>query len=144
MVGGNTQGDRLARVEAYLGMNADGTEAITPDCVADRLNQGQYLIEILKVEVEALRREQETLRKEAKVSRQEVEILKKAVATPTAAEPSVGRSKVPDPKAFTGARDAKELKNFLWDMEQYFRAAHIPDREKVSLTSMYLTGNVKL
>ena len=63
MVGGNTQGDRLAQVEAYLGMNADGTEVITPDCMADRLNQGQHLIEILRVEVEALRREQEIMKR---------------------------------------------------------------------------------
>ena len=106
MVGGNTQGDRLARVEAYLGMNADGTEAITPDCVADRLNQDQHLIEALRAEVEALRREQE--------------IMKRAFSNPSTtigAEPSLGRTKVPEPKSFAGVRDAKEIENFLWDME---------------------------
>ncbi|XP_075111336.1 uncharacterized protein LOC142181743 [Nicotiana tabacum] len=52
--------------------------------------------------------------------------------------------KIPDPKAFGGARSAKELENFLWDMEQYFVAAKVPDRKKVKITSMYLTGDAKL
>lgn len=29
-------------------------------------------------------------------------------------------------------------------MEQYFQAVHVPDAEKVSLTSMYLAGDAKL
>ncbi|KAL5865808.1 hypothetical protein ACOSQ3_003322 [Xanthoceras sorbifolium] len=38
--------------------------------------------------------------------------------------------KVPEPKHFNGNRNAKELENFLWDIEQYFRAARIPEREQ--------------
>lgn len=30
--------------------------------------------------------------------------------------------KVPEPQVFVGARDAKALDNFLWDMEEYFKA----------------------
>jgi hypothetical protein len=52
--------------------------------------------------------------------------------------------KVPEPKPFVGARSAKELENFLWDMEQYFRAARIPDGERVTITTMYLSGDAKL
>ncbi|RVW42477.1 hypothetical protein CK203_087838 [Vitis vinifera] len=48
------------------------------------------------------------------------------------------------PKGFNGNRNAKELENFLWDIEQFFKAAHVPDGEKVSITSMYLTGDAKL
>ena len=33
-----------------------------------------------------------------------------------------GRPRVPEPKHFGGTRDAKELENFLFYMEQYFRA----------------------
>ena len=32
----------------------------------------------------------------------------------------------------------------MWDIEQFFKAAHVPDGEKVSITSMYLTGDAKL
>ncbi|KAL3626889.1 hypothetical protein CASFOL_029294 [Castilleja foliolosa] len=52
--------------------------------------------------------------------------------------------RVPEPSAFGGARVAKELENFLWDMENYFQAARVPDAEKVAITSMYLTGDAKL
>src|SRR5262249_7140356 len=41
-------------------------------------------------------------------------------------------------------RNAKELENFLWDMEQYFKAARVPETEKVTLTTMYLAGDAKL
>ncbi|KAK4388202.1 hypothetical protein Sango_2426800 [Sesamum angolense] len=56
----------------------------------------------------------------------------------------MSKVKVPDPKPFGHARSAKELENFLWDMETYFQVARIPKAEKVSITSMYLTGDVKL
>ena len=47
-------------------------------------------------------------------------------------------------QGFGGARNAKELEIFLWDMEQFFKAAHVPDSEMVSITSMYLSGDAKL
>ena len=40
--------------------------------------------------------------------------------------------------------NAKELENFLWDMEHFFKDAHVPDDEMVSITSMYLSGDAKL
>ncbi|KAL6312753.1 hypothetical protein AAG906_020640 [Vitis piasezkii] len=52
--------------------------------------------------------------------------------------------RVPKPKGFNGNRNAKELKNFLWDIEQFFKVAHVSDGEKVSITNMYLTGDAKL
>ena len=52
--------------------------------------------------------------------------------------------KVPEPKPFNGARSAKDLDNFLWDMEQYFKAAKVLDQEMVTITSMYLLGDAKL
>lgn len=52
--------------------------------------------------------------------------------------------KVPELKPFNGARSAKDLENFLWDMEQYFNVARVLDQEKVTITSMYLFGDAKL
>ncbi|KAH7839969.1 hypothetical protein Vadar_010755 [Vaccinium darrowii] len=52
--------------------------------------------------------------------------------------------KVPEPKAFGGARNAKELENFLSDTEQYFLATHVLEGERVTITAMYLTGDAKL
>ena len=71
--------------------------------------------------------------------------LKKAVlrTSPWTADvpPKVRVSK---PKSFDGVRSAKELVNFLWDMEQFFRAAQVADEEKVSITGMYLLGDAKI
>ena len=55
-----------------------------------------------------------------------------------------GRLKVPEPKKFEGARSAKDLGNFIWDMEEYFVAANIPEERQVSLASMFLSGDAKL
>ena len=52
--------------------------------------------------------------------------------------------KLPEPKAFCGARSDKELENFIWDMEQYFTAARVPDADMLNITTMYLTGDAKL
>lgn len=32
------------------------------------------------------------------------------------------KMKILDPKPFNGTQSAKDLENFLWDMEQYFKA----------------------
>ncbi|KAL0291699.1 UNVERIFIED_CONTAM: hypothetical protein Scaly_2624700 [Sesamum calycinum] len=73
----------------------------------------------------------------------EVNLLKCVVSWDEDRAP-MSKVKVPDPKPFGGARSAKELENFLWDMEKYFQTARIPEAEKVSITSMYLTGDAKL
>ena len=52
--------------------------------------------------------------------------------------------RVPKSKGFSENRNAKELESFLWDMEQFFQAAHVLDGEKVQITSMYLSGDAKL
>ena len=45
-------------------------------------------------------------------------ILKRIVLRGTPMNAEVGpKFQVPEPKCFSGNRDAKELENFLWDME---------------------------
>ena len=51
---------------------------------------------------------------------------------------------MPESKPFGGVHNAKDLENFLWDMEQYFIAARIYVGEQVTITTMYLTCNAKL
>ena len=63
----------------------------------------------------------------------ETTLIKRAMNSPSEAGSS-SKIKVPEPKSFNGSRNAKELENFLWDME----------REKVTMTSMYLAGDAKL
>ena len=52
--------------------------------------------------------------------------------------------KVLESKSFNGAMSTKDLENFLWDMEQYFKAVRVPNQEMVTNTSMYLSGDAKL
>ncbi|RWR91973.1 hypothetical protein CKAN_02116100 [Cinnamomum micranthum f. kanehirae] len=73
----------------------------------------------------------------------ELILFKRAIRT-TGSLTENRRVKVPEPKPFAGTRNAKEQENFLWDMEQYFAAAHILIEERVTITSMYLSGDAKL
>lgn len=44
------------------------------------------------------------------------------------------------PKKFKGARSAREVDNFLWEIEQYFHAMGIKDDDAmVNIASLYLT-----
>ncbi|TYK18747.1 senescence-specific cysteine protease sag39 [Cucumis melo var. makuwa] len=57
----------------------------------------------------------------------------------------VSRVKIPKPKPFYGARDAKALKNYIFDLEQYFRATTtITEEAKVTLATMFLSEDAKL
>ncbi|XP_022975706.1 uncharacterized protein LOC111475733, partial [Cucurbita maxima] len=76
-----------------------------------------------------------------------IEVTMKAVENVTAGQTNTGSSKLrfPDPRAFKGNRDAKELENFIFDVEQYFKATTAcTDDKKVTVASMYLTDDAKL
>ena len=90
-------------------------------------------------EMEELRRMIESL--QAYVTVHKKDVLQGYPSSNADAGPKV---RVPKPKSFNGNRNARELENFLWDMEQYFKAARVPDSEKVSMNSMYLMGDAKL
>ena len=58
---------------------------------------------------------------------------------------SVGRIKIPKPKPLCRARDMKALENFIFDMEQYFKATNtVTEEAKVTLAIMYLYEDTKL
>ena len=52
--------------------------------------------------------------------------------------------KPPKPRTFDGNRDAKEVDNFIFDMEQYFRICQVEDAFKVDTATMYLVDDAKL
>ena len=53
--------------------------------------------------------------------------------------------KFPDPRPFKGNRDAKELENFIFDVEQYFKATTAcTDDIKVTVALMHLIDDAKL
>ena len=52
---------------------------------------------------------------------------------------------MPRPCSYGGARESKELENFLFDMEQYFHVVRLESKEvKVTTTTMYLISDAKL
>ncbi|KAL0461177.1 UNVERIFIED_CONTAM: hypothetical protein Slati_0005300 [Sesamum latifolium] len=76
----------------------------------------------------------------------QIGLLQRAVSNASVVAHDTGaRLRIPEPKAYGGARDAKEVDNFLFAMEQYFLAANVEDEaRKVSTVTMYLTGDAKL
>ncbi|TYK22237.1 uncharacterized protein E5676_scaffold333G001330 [Cucumis melo var. makuwa] len=57
----------------------------------------------------------------------------------------VTKVKVPEPKPLCGLRDAKALENFIFDLEQYFKATDtITEEAKVTLATMHLCEDTKL
>ena len=87
----------------------------------------------------------ETMKDRIELLEAELSLVKRAFHNGTAgAGERMQKAKVPEPKPFSGARSAKELENFLWDMAHYFEAIHTRDSEMVNLTSIYLTGDAKL
>ena len=64
---------------------------------------------------------------------------------PTGGAIIIGKMKIPEPKPFYGARDAKALENFIFDIEQYFKATNIITEEaKGTLATMRLSEDVQL
>ena len=74
----------------------------------------------------------------------EIVLLKRAVNGLPREGELVTKAKVPKLKPFNCAKSAKDLENFLWDLEQYFKTARVFDQEKVTITSMYLSRDAKL
>ena len=52
---------------------------------------------------------------------------------------------VKKPQGFSGKQDAKELDNFLWHMERYFKVIALTDEAaKIRITTLYLIDKVFL
>ncbi|KAL0319907.1 UNVERIFIED_CONTAM: hypothetical protein Sradi_5252200 [Sesamum radiatum] len=61
----------------------------------------------------------------------QIGLFQRAVSNAPVVAHDVGaRLRIPEPKAYGGARDAKEVENFLFDMEQYFLAANVVDEAR--------------
>ncbi|KAG6528577.1 hypothetical protein ZIOFF_010756 [Zingiber officinale] len=136
MAGGNHEiRERLSSVEALLSAVPNGEDVC--NLVARILN----LEANFEQTQESLLEEMAQLRKNNEDLRYEIIVLRRAMASSVEAMPQRPLVRVPEPKSFGGTRSAKELENFLWDMEQHFGA---PETEKVTISSMYLIGDAKL
>ena len=136
--GSNEIRERVARIEAFIGVVIE-VEDDKP--LLDKLAD-------LKSEMEGIRKtlvdEASKFHKDHNDLREELAVICRAVGSAAESSEKCAKFKVPEPKCFGGTRSAKELENFLWDMEQYFVAAKVLDSEKVTITNMYLSEDAKL
>ncbi|MFQ6647378.1 hypothetical protein Gotur_021094 [Gossypium turneri] len=144
--------DQVVTLEESIG---DIKERI--DDVDDRLNDGlQTMQEQLREFVwdnisssenklaekdDALKAMMIALKEEINELKEELKIFKAAIGNGMlASKPKQQAMDVPKSKAFKGARSVSEVDNFLWAMEQYFRAMSIKDdATKVNTIAMYFT-----
>ncbi|KAF2288722.1 hypothetical protein GH714_011505 [Hevea brasiliensis] len=77
---------------------------------------------------------------EQQVSLVAMAVARGGVATTSGASLVIpSRVEVPKPSVYSGARNAKEIDNFLWSLEQYFRAiGTTDDAKKVDHAPLYL------
>ena len=86
-----------------------------------------------------------TIREEMKEMKGEVSLCKAVVAQGTFSPIVAPKVDVPRPKSFHGSRNARELDNFIWSLEQYFDAMGIEeDAKKIKTAPLYLADAAML
>ncbi|XP_039008817.1 uncharacterized protein LOC120136994 [Hibiscus syriacus] len=77
--------------------------------------------------------------------REDLTLCKRAAVSGGANHVSTPRVECPKPQGFNGARDAKEVENYLWRMEQYFEGIGLNDEAaKVKTAALYLSDTAML
>ncbi|KAG8498201.1 hypothetical protein CXB51_006628 [Gossypium anomalum] len=113
-----------------LGANAEKLNDLVNSTTEKLAERDEYLEEM----VLAMKKEMEELKGE-------LMIYKVALSNGMlSSKPKQQAMDVPKPEKFKGARSARDVDNFLWEMEQYFRAMGIEDDAiKVNTASIYFT-----
>ncbi|KAL2491207.1 Retrotrans gag domain-containing protein [Abeliophyllum distichum] len=84
------------------------------------------------------------LREKMEAMRLQLRILQRVVGNGQApAQEYAPRLKIPEPRIYGGVRNAKEVENFLFDMEQYFLTANIEDGARRALQELKHTGSIR-
>ncbi|GMI85584.1 hypothetical protein HRI_002227700 [Hibiscus trionum] len=107
----------------------------------EELKESSENVELRK-EVEEVKESSENveLNKEVEFLKTELLLLKAAIGNSVAIAAPKAVGDIPKPKKIKGTRSTQEVENFLWRMEQYFKATCIErDAKKVSFASIYLT-----
>ncbi|KAL8113857.1 hypothetical protein AgCh_020951 [Apium graveolens] len=142
MAGGNSTGEKLARLEDFLGVPLSIDEIPIANQV-QVLRKG--LNELKTMVYDLVRVMNEGYDAQIPALCDELVLVKRAaIAGSSSGREGHSNLKILEPKPYDGVRVTKDLENFLWEIEQYFRVAHIDVTEQVSITSMYLVDDAKL
>ena len=112
------------------------------DVVSKCDGQVMTLEKDLRLLVEVLKEENKVLKERLEAMKDEMVLIKRAMAQGNISIPTqvnvAPKIDMPKPKAYTGGRNAKEIDNFLWSLEQYFKALGVEDTKKLDHAALYL------
>lgn len=136
---------RLAKIELFIADGKDKFEDL--DQGMEGLQSGrdelrENMLEVLNTFTSSLQGEfesfKESLLTEVAAIREEVKevkgdwsLCKMAVTQGAVATRASPRVDVPKPKSYARSRNAREIDNFLWDIEQYFNAMEIVEDDMI-------------
>ena len=105
------------------------------------------VVDTMRKEMEAFRatmmEDFTQLRERVEEMKDDFRLMKRAMTTGGVTTGCTAKVRTPEPR--TGSRGARELENFLWQMEQYFEAISLEDEKaKVRTATMYLRDTATL
>ena len=110
---------------------------------AKEIERLEGAVDELMQEKEALQEQLNFVQKQAEDAQDKCATLMRAARTDSSGGGAM-KIKPPKPRDYSGARDSKEVDNFLFDMEQYFRICQLSDNLKVDTATMHLSDDAKL
>ncbi|KAA0051479.1 uncharacterized protein E6C27_scaffold55G002480 [Cucumis melo var. makuwa] len=141
----NTNARRTINYER--GESSSGFAAHIEERVVELDNAQKTLLEMINGMSEDFRVTLDVVRNEIADVNARLSLTMRAMASqaPAGGVISVSKVKVPKPKPFCGVRDAKALENYIFDLEQYFKATNtVTEEAKVTLATMHLSEDAKL
>ncbi|KAI5682535.1 hypothetical protein M9H77_03763 [Catharanthus roseus] len=105
----------------------------------------EFMAEVARLR-DVHQREINSLLMQLEEARGDLALCKKAIlAGPTTSTVESRRVDIPKPKSFARTRNAREVDNFLWGLEQYFDVVGIiDDGAKIKSAALYLTDTAML
>ncbi|TYK00114.1 senescence-specific cysteine protease sag39 [Cucumis melo var. makuwa] len=141
------EGNVVRIVNYEYGDSSLGFVAHMEECVNELDSSQKTLLEMINDMSKDFRATLDVVRNEIADVNARLNLTVRAIANQALAGGaiSVSRVKIPEPKPFCGARDARALENYIFDLEQYFRATNIVTEEaKVTLATMDLSEDANL
>ena len=138
---------RIENITYERGDSSSGSIARLEERVIELDNSHKNMMEVINDMIEDFRATLDVARNEIVEMHMKVNLTMRALANQALAGGAItlGKIKIPKPKPLCGARDAKALENFIFDIEQYFKATNTSAEEaKVTLATMHLSEDAKL